>query len=138
MKNKLKVGDIYSTEWIPTYKDIENFANLSGDFNPIHIDISEAKKIGKKNIIVHGNLTCSYLSKIIGMDFPGKGSLILEQNISFPNPVYPNDLVKIQFLIKAINDTLKILNIKINGFKEIKESKLGKKVVLRGNILCRI
>ena len=72
------------------------------------------------------------------MDFPGKGSLILEQNISFPNPVYPNDLVKIQFLIKAINDTLKILNIKINGFKEIKESKLGKKVVLRGNILCRI
>ena len=45
-----------------------------------------AKKIGKNNIIIHGNLTCSIISKIIGMNFPGKGSLILEQKVLFPNP----------------------------------------------------
>jgi len=137
MKNNFKEGDFYCEEWIPTYDIIKEYSKISGDYNPIHTDIEEAKKIGKDNIIVHGNLSCTIISKIIGMKFPGEGSLILEQNISFPNPIFPNDFIRFEFLIKSINYDLSTIYIKVKALKTIKHNEI-KKTVLRGNILCLV
>ena len=136
MKNNLKVGDLHLEEWIPTLEDVKKYTILSGDYNPIHINIEAARNIGKENMIVHGNLTCSVISKIIGMSFPGKGSLILEQNMSFPHPIYPDDLIKIELIIESVNYRLNVVKIKIKAYKILE----GKQVstVLRGNILCQV
>ena len=100
MINKLKKGQTYTEE----FKALKKYCELSGDYNPIHTDLNAAKRIGKNNIIIKaGNLTCSIISKIIGMNFPGKGSLILEQKVLFPNPIFPDDLIRFNFIVKEIN-----------------------------------
>ena len=135
MINKFKEGQSYVEEWKPTYGILRKYCQLSGDYNPIHTNIDAAKKIGKDNVIIHGNLTCSMISKIIGMNFPGKGSLILEQKFSFPNPIFPNDLVRFEFSIKEINRRLNTILVNVKAYKIIKIDN-NTKTVLRGNVLC--
>ena len=71
MKTNFKVGDIFLQKWIPTLEEVRRFAKLSGDFNPIHVDKKASKSLGFKNVVVHGNLACAYISRVIGMFFPG-------------------------------------------------------------------
>ena len=137
MINKLKEGQSYSEEWIPTLKILKKYCELSGDYNPIHTNLDAAKKIGKNNIIIHGNLTCSIVSKIIGMNFPGKGSLILEQKVLFPNPIFPDDLIRFKFIVKEINTQLNTILISVKAHKVSEENK-NTEIVLSGNILCLI
>ena len=137
MLYKLKEGQSYTEEWMPTHKVLKKYCELSGDYNPIHTDLNAAKKIGKKNIIIHGNLTCSVISKIIGMNFPGKGSLILEQKVFFPNPIFPDDLIRFKFIVKEINAQLNTILISVKAHKVSEENK-NYQIVLRGNILCLI
>ena len=69
---------------------IIKFAEVSGDFNPIHFDDKAAEKLGFERKIVHGFLSSSVFSRIIGMDFPGNGSIYLSQTLKFIKPVYEN------------------------------------------------
>ena len=137
MLYKLKEGQSYTEEWIPTHKILNKYCELSGDYNPIHTDLNAAKKIGKSNIIIHGNLTCSIISKIIGMNFPGKGSLILEQKVLFPNPIFPNDLIRFKFIVKEINTQLNTILISVKANK-VSEVNKNIETVIRGNILCLV
>ena len=134
---KLKEGQSYTEEWMPTHKILNKYCELSGDYNPIHTDLNAAKKIGKNNIIIHGNLTCSIVSKIIGMNFPGKGSLIIEQRVLFPNPIFPDDLIRFKLTVKEINTQLNTILISVKAHKVSEENK-NYEIVLRGNILCLI
>ena len=134
----IKVGDVYLEEWIPSVEDINNYAKISGDYNPIHMNLNTVRKLGHSNVIVHGNLTCSVISKVIGMYFPGQGSLILDQTISFPNPIFPNDIVKFKFVVLSINYELKVFEIKVRAYKANIEKTNKKKSVLRGKIICQI
>ena len=123
MLKKIKVDDSYIEEWIPTPEDIKEYAKLSGDYNPIHINLQAVNKLGYKNLIVHGNLTCSVISKVIGMNFPGEGSLILEQSISFHNPIFPYDSIKFDFSVVSVNYELNILEIKAFSIFGIKSKR---------------
>ena len=135
---EFKIGQIYTEEWTPTLKDIKKYAKLSGDYNPIHIYKESSEKLGYSANIVHGNLTCSFISKVIGMKFPGKNSLIIEQNISFPNPIYPDDTIKFNFIILSINYDFKVLEIKIKGIKIDSKFINSMNTVLRGKIICKV
>ena len=137
MLYKLKEGQSYTEEWMPTHKILNKYCELSGDYNPIHTDLNAAKKIEKNNIIIHGNLTCSIVSKIIGMNFPGKGSLIIEQKVLFPNPIFPDDLIRFKFIVKEINTQLSTILISVKAYK-VSEVNKNIETVLRGNILCLI
>ena len=138
MIKKFKVGDIYLEEWIPTLDDINNYTKLSSDYNPIHIKLKTVKKLGCSKVIVHENLTCSVISNLIGMHFPGKGSLILDQIVSFPNPIFPNDLIKFEFIVLSVNYELNILEIKLRAYKSNKEKMNKNQSVLRGKVACQI
>ncbi len=137
MKTNFKVGDIFFQEWIPTLEEVRRFAQLSGDFNPIHVDKKVSKSLGFKNVVVHGNLACAYISRVIGMFFPGNGTLLLEQNISFSKPIYPNDNINFVFKIDSINEYLDLLVIKVKATKVIDDN-IKKVTVLRGKIICQI
>ena len=76
-----------------TEYDISNFAGITGDFNPVHIDKIAAEKSIFKERIAHGMLTASFISTVIGMYLPGKGSIYLEQNIKFLKPVKIGDTI---------------------------------------------
>ncbi|HZX20199.1 MAG TPA: MaoC family dehydratase [archaeon] len=74
-------------------KDIERFAEISGDKNPIHLDDEYAKNsiFGKK--VAHGLLAVSMISTILGTKLPGPGSIYLKQEVKFLKPVFPGDTI---------------------------------------------
>lgn len=88
---KIKKGDKYSKEFSFSFEQVRQFAELSGDTNPIHLDKKYATGLGFADTIVHGFLTGSVISKIVGTEFPGEGSIYLSQSLSFRAPVFPGE-----------------------------------------------
>ncbi|MBU2914646.1 MULTISPECIES: MaoC family dehydratase [Reichenbachiella] len=95
----LKVGDQYTTDFTITQDQIAAFAELSGDKNPLHLDAEYAAETPFKKPIAHGIFSASFISKVLGMDFPGEGTLYLSQNLSFKRPVYPDQAYEVRLEI---------------------------------------
>lgn len=88
-----------------TQAEIQSFADISGDFNPVHLDTAYAATTPFKSTIAHGMLTAAYISAIFGTNLPGPGCIYVSQTLNFRAPVRPGDevttLVKIVDLIPA-------------------------------------
>ncbi len=87
MIHTLKVGDRASLSRAFTEEDVNQFADISEDTNPLHLDESFAAEsvFGKR--IVHGMLIASMFSALVGVQLPGKGSIYLGQSLRFKGPV---------------------------------------------------
>ena len=94
----LSVGMTHETHHVITEKDIELFAEVSGDRNPLHMDEDFAKNTPFGQRIAHGALTASYISGILGNDLPGPGSIFVGLNMRFRRPVYigSNVIVRVE------------------------------------------
>ena len=90
---KIKIGMIESYSQTITESDINSFAKISGDINPVHLDEEYAQKTRFKKRIVHGMHSASYFSALFGTKLPGKGCIYVSQTLSFKRPVYINDTV---------------------------------------------
>ena len=84
-------------------KDVEKFSEISGDNNPVHLDVNYASKTIFKKRVVHGFLTASLISAAIGTKLPGPGSIYLNQSLKFLAPVFPDEKVIVELTIKNIN-----------------------------------
>ena len=73
-----------------TKKDVEEFGRFSGDTNPIHFDDNYAIELGFKSSISHGIRFEMELTKILGAEWPGKGTIILKTLVLYNTPLYPN------------------------------------------------
>ncbi len=100
---ELKIGDKASFEKTITEVDISLFAGISGDFNPLHINLEAVKKTKYKKRIAHGLLTASLISAVIGTKLPGIGTLYLKQDLGFLAPVFVGDTIKAVVEVKEIN-----------------------------------
>lgn len=76
-----------------TDTDLRNFSGVSGDTNPMHLNEEYAKSTVFKSCVVHGMLTASLLSTVIGTRLPGPGCLYVSQTLSFKAPVHVGDTV---------------------------------------------
>ena len=90
---------------------VNNFANVSGDFSPIHIDEEYAKTTSFGKRVVHGMLLASFLSRVNGMYLPGKHALYFSQNLEFRSPCFINDKIKISSIVIDKSESTKILKI---------------------------
>lgn len=84
-------------------RDIEAFAAVSGDDNPVHLDAAFAATTPFKERIAHGMLSASYISAIIGTRLPGPGAIYISQTLAFKRPVKINDAVTTRVEITALN-----------------------------------
>lgn len=84
---KIKVGDIFSFKKIINGDLVDDFAKLTGDYNPLHVDSDYAKKNGFDDRVAHGLLAGSLFSTLVGMLCPGRQSLYLSQNLNFKRPI---------------------------------------------------
>ncbi len=75
-------------------QDIGDFARVSGDNNPVHMDEGYASKTFFKSRIAHGMLTASFISTVLGTRLPGPGCIYLSQTLKFLAPVRIGDKVK--------------------------------------------
>lgn len=106
-----KVGQSCELKKKFTEKDVLNFASLSMDLNPVHVDKKYAENSIFKGQIVHGFLSSSLISAIIGTKMPGPGSIYLHQDLNFKKPVYIDDEVKGVVTIKEINKEKSIIHL---------------------------
>lgn len=82
-----------------TMADIETFAGVSGDYNPVHMDPEFASKTIFKQVIAHGLLTASYISTVFGMKMPGPGAIYVSQTLNFKAPVKVGDEVLARVIV---------------------------------------
>ncbi len=66
---------------------VRQFADVSGDHNPVHLDAAFAAQTPFKERIAHGMLSAGYISAVIGNDLPGPGAIYVSQTLSFRRPV---------------------------------------------------
>ena len=78
---------------VVTDKDIEMFAEVSTDRNPVHLDEDYAQETIFEGRIAHGMLTAGLISAVIGEQLPGHGTVYMGQTLKFLAPVRPGDLV---------------------------------------------
>ena len=89
--------------------DVNVFASISGDCNPIHLDAEYAKNTQFGARIVHGFLTGSLISAVLGNVLPGEGSIYMSQNMCFLKPVFIGDEITAKVVISEINTEKKRL-----------------------------
>ncbi len=79
---QLTVGQKATRSKAITMDDVKVFADLTGDFNPLHFDESFAAKTRFKRLIVQGGLTTGLLNALVATDMPGPGTVFLSQNLA--------------------------------------------------------
>ena len=114
----LQIGQKVEFTEVISESMVEEFAKLSGDYNPHHIDESYAKKTRFKKRICHGMLLASFFSKLTGMYLPGKGSLYLSQSLNFIAPAFIDDEVTVEGEIVKISHSTGIVTVKTKITKE--------------------
>lgn len=101
-----------------TMEDVQRFANLSGDNNPLHVDEEYAKAGRFGGCVVHGILVSGLISNVLGTKLPGEGSIYLEQNLSFKKPVYVGDVVTARVRINDIQREKKLITLETNVYNQ--------------------
>ena len=84
----MNVGDVYDTDVCYSQDQVRAFAEISGDYNPLHLDEEYAATTPFGRRIIHGFLSASVFSRILGLEFPGEGTIILRQSLTFRAPLY--------------------------------------------------
>ncbi|KIS44078.1 MaoC family dehydratase [Kosakonia radicincitans] len=95
-----------------TEEDVINFAEASGDMNPVHLDDDAGKKSIFGQRVVHGILVSGLISAVIANKLPGKGSIYLAQDLKFTKPTFIGDTVTATVEIIAIDTEKKRVSLK--------------------------
>jgi len=121
----IKVGDSASFERSFSEEDVNGFARLSGDLNPLHTDEAYAKTTKFKHRIIHGMLVGSLCSALVGMHIPGKRCLYLSQSLDFRKPVLIGDKLTVNGIIRSKSVSARMIEIEITVKKGSGEAVLN-------------
>ena len=104
MKNQIQLSQTYLHEFSFSQQDVIDFARVTGDNNPVHLDEEFASKTMFKTRIMHGMLGACVFSKVFGTLFPGEGTIYLSQSVNFLRPMLVENTYTAQFEVLEIQD----------------------------------
>ena len=107
----LNVGDSAEASKTIADEDIRAFAELTGDFNPVHVDDEYARTTRFGRRIAHGMLGASLISAVIANKLPGRGSVYLSQTLRFTSPVYPGDTVTARATVRHVREDKPVVTL---------------------------
>lgn len=115
---QLTLGQKASFEKTITETDVQLFAGISGDINPVHVNDNVAKQsiFGKR--IAHGMLISGLISATLGMQLPGSGTIYLGQELKFKAPVYVGDTIRAEVEVKEIKEDKNIVYLFTRCFNQ--------------------
>jgi len=113
-----------------TAEHVKTFADLSGDYNPLHFDESFVAKTKFKKLVVQGGLTTGLLHALVAMDMPGPGTVFLSQNWRFTAPVFIGDTITAEAEVISKHETKPVTQLKIKITRQEGET------VLEGEAWC--
>ena len=126
----IAVGQRASRSLTLTAAHVKAFAELSGDYNPLHFDEAFAKKTRFGKLVVQGGLTTGLLHALVAMDLPGPGTVFLSQNWSFVAPVYIGDTITAEAEVVSVHTTKPVTQLKVRVTRGAGET------VLEGEAWC--
>ena len=115
------VGDKHQESFVISEEVVAKFAEFSQDYNPMHMDGDSTKSHGYARRVAHGVIQLSYISKVIGMVFPGKGAMWMNQTIDWLSPVFINDEIDIVLTIKEYSESANLLTLSTEIFNQNKQ-----------------
>lgn len=115
----VKVGDRAELTKTVTAQDIEKFAEVSGDTNPLHRDPEYARKTRFGEPIAHGMLSAAYISAVLGTKLaPAACVVYVSQTLRFLRPVKVGDTIKAVAEVKGIDDEKRLATIETECFNQ--------------------
>ncbi len=113
-----------------TEEDVQAFARLTGDTNPLHLDDAFARTTQLGRRVAHGFLAAGLISAVLGTQLPGPGAIYLEQRLRFLKPVFPGDTVTAQVEVTGYQPEKGIVTLNTDCFNQRREQVLGGEAVL--------
>ena len=126
----IEIGMTRSLKKRVTDRDIELFAEVSTDRNPVHLDDDYAQDTIFEGRIAHGMLTAGLVSAVIGEQLPGHGTVYLGQSLKFLGPVRPGDIVTAEVEVTQIDHAKRKVTMDTRCLIEGKKILVGEAVVL--------
>jgi acyl dehydratase len=113
-----------------TAEHVKTYAEITGDFNPLHFDehFAAGTKFGK--LVVQGGLTAGLLHALVAMDMPGPGTVFLSQNWQFSAPVFIDDTITAEAEVVSVHESKPVTQLKITITRQTGE------IVLAGEVWC--
>jgi 3-hydroxybutyryl-CoA dehydratase len=131
----LSIGLVRELEWAIQSDEVDQFAGLSGDINPLHVDPEFARLKGFPDRVVHGFLLGAKVSAFVGTVMPGRDCLLLESQLAWPNPCFAGETVRLRGEITELSKENRAMRIKMRATVP----RGGASVVVgRGWVLCQI
>lgn len=130
VKMSISVGQKATRSLTLTADHVKTFAELSGDYNPLHFDESFAAKTKFGKLVVQGGLTTGLLHALVAMDLPGPGTVFLSQNWKFTAPVYIGDTITAEALVASLHASKPVTQLKVKVTRQDGET------VLEGEAWC--
>ncbi|MBI4772684.1 MAG: MaoC family dehydratase [Deltaproteobacteria bacterium] len=116
-----------------TQEDVDRFIAITSDTNPLHVDEDYASRTFFKQRVVHGMLTASLFSTLVGMYLPGIGAIYRSQTIEFVKPVYIGDTVTAHMTITRIDPKHEI--IELHGVIENQQGEIVVKGIATASLI---
>ncbi|MEK6905348.1 MAG: MaoC family dehydratase [Nanoarchaeota archaeon] len=129
--DKIDIGSVFGFTKTLSIEDMDNYAHLTGDYNPLHCDEEYALSNNFKTRVVHGMLAGSLFSTLVGMICPGKKNLYLTQSLKFKSPIYPGSELTVRGEIVSKIDSVKAIVINTQIFA-------NNKIVIEGEAKVKI
>lgn len=113
---EIKVGDSAEITKCMSFDMVKAFAEISEDFNPVHLDPGYASKSRYKAQIIHGLMASSLFSGLFGTELPGEGCVYKSQNIRFKRPIYVGDQLTAKVEVVNVDINKKIISFTTRCF----------------------
>jgi len=127
---KVAVGERASRSLALTPNHVKAFAQLTGDYNPLHFDPEFVARTKFGKLVVQGGLTTGLLHALVAMDLPGPGTVFLSQNWKFTAPVYIGDTITAEAEVVSVHESKPVCQLRIRVARQTGET------VLEGEAWC--
>jgi acyl dehydratase len=126
----LKVGDKASRTMTVTADHVRAYAQMTGDYNPLHFDEAFTSRTKFGRLVAQGGLTTGILHALVAMDMPGPGTVFLNQDWKFPSPVFIGDTITAEAEVLEVHATKPVSRLRFTVRRQTGE------VVLEGEAGC--
>ena len=127
---KVDVGQKASRMMHVTAEHVRAYAEITGDYNPLHFDEAFTARTKFGRLVAQGGLTTGLLHSLVAMDMPGPGTVFLSQNWKFTAPVYIGDTITAEAEVLSVHATKPVCQLRIVIQRD------GGETVLEGEAWC--
>ncbi len=107
----LTVGQKAHREMTVTPAMVQAYAEITGDYNPLHFDADFTGRTRFKRLMAQGGIATGLLHALVAMDMPGAGAVFTSQAWAFPRPVYIGDTIRAEAMVTSVHKRLPVADL---------------------------